>query len=274
MALCHNVSIMRQASLLRDFDPKRGISVTTLAYEYPAEFQVPEHAHGADQLIYAICGVMEVVSGSNMWLVPPSFAIWIPAETSHRIHMPRPVSMRTLYFRPGSVRTTPLASAVLHVTPLLRELILEAVRIGELRARHNHERALRDLLVLHLEAASSVPTFVVLPTDERALALARAVLSAPEQTATLAALCRDAGMSVRTVQRIFRKDIGIDFEVWRRQARLTKAVELLLAGHSVKEVSFCVGYRQPSAFVEGFRRSFGITPKAWVISLQERNREV
>ncbi|MDP9040166.1 MAG: helix-turn-helix transcriptional regulator [Acidobacteriota bacterium] len=265
---------MRQASLLRDFDPKRGISVTTLAYEYPAEFQVPEHAHGADQLIYAICGVMEVVSGSNMWLVPPSFAIWIPAETTHRIHMPRPVSMRTLYFRPGSVRMTPLASAVLHVTPLLRELILEAVRIGELRARHNHERALRDLLVLHLEAASSVPTFVVLPTDERALALARAVLSAPEQTATLAALCRDAGMSVRTVQRIFRKDIGIDFEVWRRQARLTKAVELLLAGHSVKEVSFCVGYRQPSAFVEGFRRSFGITPKAWVISLEERNREV
>ncbi len=53
---CHNVSIMRQASLLRDFDPKRGISVTTLAYEYPAEFQVPQHAHGADQLIYAICG--------------------------------------------------------------------------------------------------------------------------------------------------------------------------------------------------------------------------
>ena len=59
--------------------------------------------------------------------------------------------MRTLYFRPGLVRTTPLGSAVLHVTPLLRELILEAVRIGELRAGHNHERALRDLLVLHLE---------------------------------------------------------------------------------------------------------------------------
>jgi hypothetical protein len=125
---------------------------------------------------------MEVVSGSNMWLTPPSFAIWIPAETSHRIHMPRPVSMRTLYFRPGLVRTPPLASMVLHVTPLLRELILETVHIGKLRARHHHERALRDLLVLHLESASSVPTFVVLPRDERALALAQAVLSAPGQT--------------------------------------------------------------------------------------------
>ena len=119
-----------------------------------------------------------------------------------------------------------------------------------------------------------MPTFVALPTDERALALARAVLSAPEQTTTLAALCRGAGMSVRTIQRIFRKDIGIDFEGWRRQARLTKAVELLLAGHSVKQVSFCIGYRQPSAFVEGFRRSFGMTPKVWAISLEERNRKV
>ncbi len=36
-----------------------------------------------------------------------------------------------------------IRSAVLHVTPLLHELILEAVRIGKLRARHNHERALR-----------------------------------------------------------------------------------------------------------------------------------
>jgi len=66
---------MRQPGIFTDFDPKRGVSVATLAYEYAAEFQVPEHAHGADQLIHAISGVMEVVSGSNRWLVPPSFAL-------------------------------------------------------------------------------------------------------------------------------------------------------------------------------------------------------
>jgi len=264
---------MRQASILKEFDPKWGVSVTTLAYEYTAGFQVQEHAHGADQLIYAISGVMEVVSGSNMWLIPPRFALWVPAKVFHRIHMPSAVSMRTLYFRPGLIRTPPLGQAVLHVTPLLRELILESVRIGKLRTRHHHERALRDLLVLHLESASSVPTFVTLPTDKRALALAQAVLSTPHQAKTLAVLCRDAGVSVRTVQRIFRKDIGIDFESWRRQARLTKAVELMVAGRSVKEVSFLVGYRQPSAFVEAFRRSFGVTPKAWMMSLEKPNRE-
>ena len=208
-------------------------------------------------------------SGVNMWLIPPGFALWISAETSHRIHMTGAVSMRTLYLRPGLVRSGRRDGAVLHVTPLLRELILETVRIGKLRARSHHERALRDLLVLHLESASPVPTFVSLPRDERALALAQAVLSAPEQAKPLAALARDAGVSVRTIQRIFRKEVGIDFESWRRQVRLTKAVGLLVAGRSVKEVSFCVGYRQSSAFVESFRRSFGMTPKAWVVSFGE-----
>ena len=260
---------MRHSSILRDFDPKRGVSVATLRYDYPPGFQVPDHAHGADQLIYAIRGPMEVVSTSSMWLLPPSFALWIPAGTCHRISMPCAVSMRTLYFRPGLVRTPPLANSVLHVTPLLRELILEAVRVGQLRARDRHGRALRDLLILHLESGTSVPTSVALPTDPRASALAQAVLSAPGLAKPLAVLCREAGVSVRTVQRIFRKELGIDFEAWRRQVRLTKAVELLVAGRSVKEISFLVGYRQTSAFVEAFRRSFGMTPKAWIMSLHK-----
>src|SRR5271165_1946284 len=107
---------MRQDAVLRDYDPKRGVSVATLAYEYNAGFEVPEHAHGSDQLIYAISGVMEVSSGQSMWLIPPHFALWIPARTFHRIHMPGAVSMRTLYFRPGLVSRLSPGCAVLHVT--------------------------------------------------------------------------------------------------------------------------------------------------------------
>jgi AraC-like DNA-binding protein len=49
-----------------------------------------------------------------------------------------------------------------------------------------------------------------------------------------------------------------------------KAVELLLSGNSVRQTAFEVGYRQPSAFVEMFRATFGDTPKAWVTALQNR----
>jgi AraC-like DNA-binding protein/quercetin dioxygenase-like cupin family protein len=272
MVLRHNISPLRHSEILTEYDPKRGVSVATLAYEYPTGFQVAEHAHGSDQLIYAIRGVMQVSSGQSMWLLPPFFALWIPSQTEHRIRMSGAVSMRTLYFRPGLVSGLSPGCVVLHVTPLLRELIVETVRTGQLRTRNTHERALRDLTVFHLKQATPVPTFVTLPTERRALSVARAVLTDPSASRPLAALCAHVGVSVRTVQRTFLKDVGTDFESWRRQVRLTKAVELLVSGCSVKEVAFAVGYRQCSAFVQTFRRTFGATPKAWTLSLEKLNQ--
>jgi AraC-like DNA-binding protein len=70
-------------------------------------------------------------------------------------------------------------------------------------------------------------------------------------------------------QRIFRREVGTDFETWRRQARLMKAVELLAQGRSIKAVAFAVGYRQASTFVAMFRRALGLTPKAWISSLKD-----
>ena len=46
-----------------------------------------------------------------------------------------------------------------------------------------------------------------------------------------------------------------------------KAVELLAAGRSIKETAFAVGYRQASTFVATFRKSLGVTPKAWIGAL-------
>src|SRR3954469_3376153 len=131
-ATCHKISIMRQR-VLNEYDPTPGVSISTLAYEYPAGFNVVEHAHGADQVIYAPRGVMEVAADRSLWLIPPQFAVWIPARTSHRIRMPGAVSMRTLYLRRGLASRLLQTCSVLHVTALFRELIIEAVRIGKLQ---------------------------------------------------------------------------------------------------------------------------------------------
>lgn len=250
------------------YDPKAGTSVSTLAWEYPPAFEVPEHAHGSDQAIYATRGVMEVSVGQSFWLIPPQFAIWIPARTTHRIRMPGAVSMGTLYLRRGLAPRLPAGCSVLHVTPLLRELILEAVRLGKLRTRNRLHCALRDMLIWQLERASPVPTFLTMPRDSRALAVAQALIANQAHNPSLRSLCARAGASVRTIERVFRKEVGSDFTTWRRQARLMRAVELLAGGGSVKQASFETGYRQPSAFVEMFRRTFGTTPKAWATALE------
>lgn len=255
---------MRQV-ILREYDPPAGVSVSTLEYEYESGFDVPLHAHGSDQLIYAISGVMEVSSGNSLWIIPPQFAVWIPARVSHSIHMPRAVSMRTLYLRGGQV-LRPRECSVLRVSPLLCELIVKAVGLGRLRLRNRLECALRDILVDELERASLMSTFITLPRDERALAVVRAVVADPGRSISLDRLCAQTGVGVRTMQRIFQRELGSDFDSWRRQVRVTRAVQLLASGLSVKEASYRVGYNQPSAFIDVFRRMIGVTPKAWVQS--------
>ncbi len=57
--------------------------------------------------------------------------------------------------------------------------------------------------------------------------------------------------------------------MWRRNVRLMKGIELMVGGASVKEAAFAVGYRQPSAFVEIFRRTMGKTPRSWIEALRK-----
>ena len=249
----------------QSYDPGPGVFVSSLAYEYPAAWQVPEHSHASDQLIYATSGVMEVTVAQTQWLIPPQFAAWIPAKVRHSIRMPGAVSMRTLYLRPALARERDCA--VLHVSALLRELIVEAVRLGTLKMRDKGDVAFRDVLVTQIDRASPMPTMLAMPEDPRARALAESVMASPRQVVPLDVLCRKFGISLRTLQRLFRREVGTDFETWRRQARLMKAVEFLAAGRSIKETAFAVGYRQASTFVVMFRRSLGMTPKAWISTL-------
>lgn len=258
---CHIISNMRQS-----FEPTRGVSISSLAYEYPAGWQVAAHFHGCSQLLYANSGVMQLAFGRTLLLVPPQFAVFIPARVVHSIKMPHAVSMRTLYLRQSLIidRTR----SVLCVRPLLRELILEAVRRKGLKQRVRADAALCELLVAEVRSAEPVPIELAMPIDSRAHALAECILENLSTPQSLRGQCRNIGVSVRTIQRLFLRELGIDVETWRRHARLIKAVELLSSGRRVKEVAAAVGYRQTATLTTAFRLAFGVPPKAWLVAFQ------
>jgi AraC-like DNA-binding protein len=247
---------------MRHDERRSGFCISTWAHDFPAASLIPEHAHASDQLIYASSGVMEVTLSQTRVLVPPLFAVWVAADTRHSIRMPCDVSMRTLYLRPRLVRAR--NCRVLHVAPLLRELILEANRIGGLLTRKRSHAALRDVIVAQIAKSAPIPTALTLPSDPRAKRLAEATLADPTAKRKLDDRCRALGMSVRTLQRLFRRELGMNYESWRRQVRLLKAIELLATGARIKAASAAVGYRQTSSFIAVFSRHFGLTPRAWI----------
>lgn len=262
---------MLQEEINREADLAREAAASAFEWEFAPGAQVREQSYAADQLICATQGLMETTSGQNVWVVLPGLALWLPANTPHRMRMDGAVRVRTVFWAPGIVARDPNEGTVLQLTPLMRELIAEAVRIGRMSADDPYASSLARVLAQQIEQSVSAPTFVTMPVDPRARAVAEAILGSSGESVALADICADAGVSLRTVQRIFKAEVGLDLDVWRRQARLTKAMQLLISGAAVKDVSYAVGYGQPSAFVQAFRRLFGATPKAWVANFRAAN---
>jgi AraC-like DNA-binding protein len=82
----------------------------------------------------------------------------------------------------------------------------------------------------------------------------------PADARTLGELATAAGMTERTVARLFLKETGLTFGQWRRQLRLLAALERLGAGESVSNVALDVGYEDVSSFIAVFKAALGDTP--------------
>jgi AraC-like DNA-binding protein len=170
------------------------------------------------------------------------------------------VDARFLYLAPEIAAPLATTPQVLEVEPLLRELILHILKVRTLHAERPTEARLAALVVDLLAAARPVDLALPLPSDKRALALAARVQRAPAEGASLAELARDAGASLRTLQRLFPAETGLTLEAWRQKARLMAGMAALGDGASVMTTAFDCGYESPSAFIAAFKRQFGITP--------------
>jgi AraC-like DNA-binding protein len=237
-----------------------GFWVRSLAETYRAGGRIPRHTHPWGQLAYAISGVMHILTPSAAWIAPPTRAVWLPPHLPHEIHMQGETAMRTLYIDPATAEPLSKTEAVFEVAPLLRELILHILTVGMLGpGRPEHER-LTGLLIDLLLQARPADLALPLPRDRRALAVADRLRAAPNESVSLADLARDAGASLRTLQRLFPAETGLSLEAWRQKARLIHAVTSLSAGASVTHAALDCGYDSVSAFITAFKRQFGVTP--------------
>jgi len=237
--------------------------VATLAYEFSHGHVIPDHFHPEDQLVYASRGVMTVETLDGTWVVPPRRAVWIPAKTPHRIAMSGQVSMRTLYLRAGMAKTLPRSCCVVNVSPLIQELILHACQHPRITRRSKGQAHLIDLILDQLETVRAIPFQLSTPSDQRAMRVAEILEREPANSRSLVALCRQAGASKRTIERIFARETSLSLGKWRQQLRLLRSLQLLAAGEKITTAALEAGYSTPSAFIAMFRKALGTTPRQY-----------
>lgn len=234
--------------------------VLTLTRDYPTGHVISPHFHDRDQLVYASQGVMTVRTRRGTWIVPPLRAVWIPAKFAHAITMSGLVAMRTLYLKPRLASGLPRDCCVVNVSPLLRELILHSCVVQTLKKTIYSQRHLIHVLIDQLRAIQVVPLQLPRPSDARALRVAEAMLADPSDRRPLLEVCKAAGGSKRTIERVFRRDVGMTLGNWRQQLRLMQGMRVLAEGAKVTDAAMEAGYSTPSAFISMFRKALGTSP--------------
>jgi AraC-like DNA-binding protein len=96
-----------------------------------------------------------------------------------------------------------------------------------------------------------------LPLTRQVRRVLRSALS--HDDAQLDEIARRLGMTPRSLQRRLH-DEGVSFQSLRDETRRTLADRYLGEGLSVAEVSFLLGFSEPSAFFRAFKRWTGLTP--------------
>lgn len=228
--------------------------------DYPAGLVAEQHAHPRAQLIYAVSGVMRIDTPDAAYLVPPSTALFMPADVLHAVRMDGPVAMRALFLREDAASRAGARMAVIAVSPLLREVILAACAEPlhwELGGRAHH---LTELALDEIARAAALPLRLEMPHDDRLLRVAAALRARPDDPRGLDGLAGMAGASPRTLARLFRAETGLSFRQWRQQVRMAEALGALSTGTTPARAAAMAGYGSLPAFGAAFRSLFGMTP--------------
>jgi AraC-like DNA-binding protein len=224
------------------------------------------HSHAYHQLLYSFSGIARLETKSQLWILPPQRAAWIPARTRHRTTLHH-VTAGSIYLAPTKYHAVGLDQiSIFTATPLLREMISYGMRwTNRPRRRDPLAESFFHTVELYCRELSREELPYSLPQGQSS-----AVRAAIDYTLahlddlTLAKAARAAAQSQRTLRRHFRAETGLTWRNYLTRARLLRAMELLSAGkHNVTESALRSGFTNLSAFSKSFRQFTHQSPAAF-----------
>lgn len=223
-------------------------------------FRSAWHSAPRAQLIYPSKRVMTLRVRGAVFVVPPLQACWLPAGEAHAVEAPAGLEMHSVYVS-GKNMGLPQTSGVVSVDALTRQLIFSLAQ----RERRGAQRraAMTWLLVDSIALGRQTPLVVPELAHKLLAPIAAALAADPADARRLEDWARRAGVSSRTLARLFLREAGMSFSAYRRQVRLLAAIQRLGAGRSVTEVAHDLGFGSASSFAAMFRQATGATPRRY-----------
>ena len=255
---------LTRAETLEQLDLRIGTtSLESFAYlDRDVNIRYDWHAHDRHQLMYAFSGTLRLEAENGVYLLPPQRAAWIPARVLHRTTLHN-VRSGSVFFAPALVPTELTGVRIISAAPIVREMVRYSLRWPPDcdPADPLANAFFRTLGMLCVEWIKEEMPFRLPAARTRQVAAAMEYTLGSLETATIDGAAAVAALSARQFRRRFGAETGIAWRQFLHQARMLRAMELLVAPRAdITGVAYAVGFNSLSAFAKSFTLFTGQTP--------------
>lgn len=230
---------------------------------------VPERVHdNMHLLLWQVRGTSDFSLGSprgehrSTLSLSAGHALWLPSGYRHSVHVHNDATMLPTFYPVSSIATRLSAPVAVPVGAALQTLLLAQLQLQYTVVRPRASIA-RQILAL-IEDAPKIRDDLRTPVSTPARRIAEVIRFNPGDDRTAAELASSVHASLRTIQRQFSAETGLNIQQWRTRARLSAATELLRSGGGLAAVADRVGYADVSSFCRAFKVRYGVTTSEYL----------
>ncbi|WP_119342605.1 AraC family transcriptional regulator [Facilibium subflavum] len=217
------------------------------------------HSHAKAQITYIETGLMKVIVGSNVYLIPSGFLIYIPANMAHSGQMQSKTRAYHLYLTQTKSQELPGNTMVLLVSGLLKELILKLTRSRA--TPENISFAYLEVLTFELLDLQNEHFYKLsIPEHPRLKKMLHYINTHLDTPLKLNNIAEIVHLSTRHLSRIFKEETGMAFSQWLQNYKALIAIKRLAVVKKTSVVARELGYDSDSAFIHMFKRLTGKKP--------------
>ncbi|MDE5437363.1 AraC family transcriptional regulator [Elizabethkingia meningoseptica] len=214
------------------------------------------HSHQKGQLVYVESGFQYLTVEGKIYLLPQNHAAWIPSGYIHKTNShSEKIKLMVMFFDVDKDEAFYNKVNVFLVPPVLREMIKYAEKWSKNIEEDAHETLFLKALLNELPqfVARSLQLHITPPEDKR---LCKAIDYLHEHYTkdfSMEELSEIASLSLRTLERIFKKETGLTLSKYQQMLRIIKSLELLSDQEwTISEIAFKVGYKSLQAYTNSF----------------------
>lgn len=232
---------------------------------------IPLHKHPQSHILVVLDGVAKIDIDQTAYYIPNGFFVWIPSNVSHRVLFDSAkITILNIYYPQDKLVTKCteeedfFSTIGVYLTPSLLFHTFEIFKnksIGEVSQQWQIELLTTMKNILPHIINSNINLRLPISHNKTIQKIIKIIKREYRNNLTAKMLGEEVGMSVRTLDRYFAKELNTSFYQYLKMYRMVEAIKLLVKKDvNIEEVAYNVGYDSTASFSNAFLKVTGFRP--------------